>query len=52
MATLTPGTARREGLSRSGVCLPADAPTADWDQLEAATRRADATICLASVPAR
>jgi predicted transcriptional regulator of viral defense system len=31
-----------------GVYLPADAPTADWDWLEAATRRPDATICLTS----
>jgi hypothetical protein len=45
MATLTPGTARRESLSRRGVRLPADAPTADWDQLEAATRQADAPRC-------
>ena len=28
--------------------LPADAPAADWDWLEAATRRPDATICLTS----
>jgi hypothetical protein len=31
-----------------GIYLPAGAPAADWDQLEAATRRADATICLTS----
>jgi hypothetical protein len=61
---LTPSTARRAGLSRSalyrgaragrwnriarGIYLPAEASAADWDQLEAATRRADATICLTS----
>ncbi len=64
MATLTPSTAGREGLSRSGlyraarrgryeriargVYLSVDAPAADWDRLEAASRRADATICLTS----
>lgn len=31
-----------------GIYLPVDASTADWDQIEAATRRPDATICLAS----
>lgn len=31
-----------------GIYLPADAPAADWDLLEAATRRADATVCLLS----
>ena len=61
---LKPGTAERAGLSRSGlyraaregrleriargIYLPADAPVADWDWIEAATRRPDATICLAS----
>jgi predicted transcriptional regulator of viral defense system len=61
---LTPSTAQRAGLSRSalyrrasggrmdriarGIYLPAEAPAADWDQLEAATRRSDATICLTS----
>ncbi|WP_068396852.1 type IV toxin-antitoxin system AbiEi family antitoxin domain-containing protein [Kribbia dieselivorans] len=64
MPTLRPGTAERAGLSRSGlyraaregrleriargIYLPADAPAADWDWVEAATRRPDATICLAS----
>ena len=64
MATLTPGTAEQDGLSRSGlyraaregkyeriargIYLPADAAAADWDWLEAATRRPDATICLTS----
>jgi predicted transcriptional regulator of viral defense system len=61
---LTPSTAGRAGLSRSalyrgaragqldriarGIYLPADASAADWDLLEAATRRPDATICLVS----
>ncbi|TMS51046.1 hypothetical protein E0T84_21040 [Mycobacterium sp. DBP42] len=61
---LTPNTAKLRGLSRSalyrrandgrmdriarGIYLPAEAPAADWDQLEAATRRPDATICLTS----
>jgi predicted transcriptional regulator of viral defense system len=61
---LTPSTAGRAGLSRSalyrgahagrldriarGIYLPAETPAADWDQLEAATRRPDATICLTS----
>jgi hypothetical protein len=61
---LTPGTAEREGLSRSGlyraaregryeriargIYLPADQATADWDWLEAVTRRPEATICLTS----
>lgn len=31
-----------------GIYLPADAPPTDWDQIEAATRRPDATICLLS----
>ncbi|MGH8472965.1 MAG: type IV toxin-antitoxin system AbiEi family antitoxin domain-containing protein [Gammaproteobacteria bacterium] len=31
-----------------GIYRPADAPAADWDWIEAATRRSDATICLAS----
>ena len=31
-----------------GVYLPADAPAMDWDQIEAATRRPEATICLLS----
>lgn len=64
MEALTPRTAGRAGLSRSalyrgaragrldriarGIYLPADASAADWDQIEAATRRPDATICLTS----
>lgn len=64
MATLRPGTAEEAGLSRSGlyraardgrleriargIYLPTDAPAADWDWIEAATRRPDATICLTS----
>jgi len=68
MATLTPGTAEQDGLSRSGlyraaregryeriargIYLPADAAAADWDWLEAATRRPDATICLTSALAQ
>lgn len=31
-----------------GIYLPADAPAMDWDQLEAATRRPEATLCLLS----
>jgi predicted transcriptional regulator of viral defense system len=62
--TVTPSAAAQAGMSRSalyrearegrldriarGIYLPADAPAADWDQLEAATRRPDATICLTS----
>lgn len=62
--TLRPGTAEWAGLSRSGlyraaregrleriargIYLPADAPAADWDWIEAATRRPQATICLES----
>jgi predicted transcriptional regulator of viral defense system len=61
---LTPSTAGRAGLSRSalyrgaragrldriarGIYLPAEALAADWDQIEAATRRPNATICLIS----
>jgi predicted transcriptional regulator of viral defense system len=61
---LTPSTAGQAGLSRSalyraaragrlgrigrGIYLPAEASAADWDQIEAATRRPDATICLTS----
>lgn len=60
--------ARRAGMSRSalyraarrgrleriarGIYLPADAPAADWDRIEAATRRPDATICLTSALAQ
>ena len=63
MDALTPSTADKAGLSRiglyrgaragrfdriaRGIYLPAEA-SADWDQLEAATRRPDATICLTS----
>jgi predicted transcriptional regulator of viral defense system len=65
---LTPGTAARAGLSRSalyrrarvgrldriarGIYLPAETSAADWDQIEAATRRPDATICLVSALAQ
>ncbi|XBH21340.1 hypothetical protein V5R04_14180 [Jonesiaceae bacterium BS-20] len=31
-----------------GIYLPADAPSMDWDQVEAVTRRPEATICLLS----
>jgi predicted transcriptional regulator of viral defense system len=31
-----------------GIYLPTNAPAMDWDQIEAATRRPDATICLLS----
>ncbi len=64
MSTLRPSTAGRAGLSRSalyraaragrleriarGIYLSADSPVADWDLIEAATRRPDATICLTS----
>jgi hypothetical protein len=64
MTTLTPATAKRRGLSRSGlyraaqegrleriargIYLPSDAAAADWDWIEAATRRPRATICLIS----
>ena len=64
MSTVRPGAAEEAGLSRSGlyraaregrleriargIYLPADAPVADWDWIEAATRRPDSTICLAS----
>lgn len=64
MAMLRPAQAADRGMSRSGLYRatasgkferiarglyrPADAPAADWDWLEAATRRADATICLTS----
>lgn len=68
MPALTPSTARKDGLSRSGlyraaqqgryeriargIYLPSDAAATDWDWLEAATRRADATICLTSALAQ
>jgi len=61
---LTPATADRAGLSRTGlyravnsgslrriargIYLPSDAPPADWDLIEAAARRTDATLCLLS----
>ncbi len=64
MSVTTPSTAQSVGLSRSGlyreveagryeriargIYLPADAPAADWDIVEAAQRRNDATICLIS----
>jgi len=64
MSTLRPGTAERAGMSRSGlyraaregrleriargIYLPTDAEAADWDWIEAATRRPDTTICLTS----
>lgn len=64
MKALTPSTAERAGLSRSGlyrsaragrldriargVYLPVKASATDWDQIEAATRRPEATICLTS----
>ena len=31
-----------------GIYLPTDAPVADWDLIEVATRRPEATICLTS----
>jgi predicted transcriptional regulator of viral defense system len=68
MKAVTPRTAAQEGLSRSalyraaqegryeriarGIYLPADAAAADWDWMEAATRRPDATICLISALAQ
>lgn len=64
MEALTPRTAKRAGLSRSGlyrdaragrldriargIYLPAQASATDWDQIEAVTRRSEATICLTS----
>lgn len=64
MSVLRPNTAEQAGLSRSGlyravrnghlkriargIYLPADAPAADWDWIEAVTRRPKATICLTS----
>lgn len=64
MSTVRPGTAKDAGPTRSGlyraaregrferiargIYLPADALDADWDWVEAATRRPEATICLAS----
>lgn len=62
--TVTPGTASRAGLSRSGlyraardgryqrvargIYLPAEGTATDWDWVEAAARRPEATICLTS----
>lgn len=64
MAAITPSTAGRSGMSRAGlyraagagdltriargIYLPTQAPTADWNLIEAATRRPDATVCLTS----
>lgn len=64
MVTLTPGTVEQQGISRSalyrgaqeghyvriarGIYVPSDAAAADWDWLEAVTRRRDATISLVS----
>lgn len=64
METLTPRQAVDLGMSASslyraardgrydkiarGIYREADAPAADWDWIEATTRRADATICLTS----
>ena len=64
METLKPRQAADRGMSASslyraarngrydkiarGIYREADAPAADWDWLEAATRRTDATICLTS----
>lgn len=64
METLRPKHAPRLGMSKSalyraaqageyeriarGIYRPADAPDADWNWIEATTRRSDATICLTS----
>ena len=64
MTIATPSTAGAVGMSRSGlyraaragrleriargVYIPSDASASDWDLVEAATRRSDATICLVS----
>jgi predicted transcriptional regulator of viral defense system len=64
METLHPKDAGKRGMSRSalyraskagkydriarGIYRPADAPAADFDWIEAATRRPEATICLIS----
>lgn len=64
MTSLTPRTAKQQGLSRSGlyraaqdgrieriargIYLPEGATAADWDWIEAATRQHRATICLTS----
>lgn len=68
MRALTPSTAQQTGLSRSGlyraaregryeriargIYVPSDAAATDWDWVEAATRRPDATICLTSALAQ
>ena len=68
MRTITPQSAGHHGLSRSaffravedgrftriarGVYVATDADGADWDQLEAVTRRPRATICLLSALAQ
>ena len=68
MQTLTPDRAAEAGLSKSalyraaqagryeriarGLYRPAGAPPADWDWIEAASRRPDATICLTSALAQ
>ncbi|TWP33850.1 type IV toxin-antitoxin system AbiEi family antitoxin domain-containing protein [Leekyejoonella antrihumi] len=64
MDTLTPKQAEQLGMSKSGlyratrdgrferiargIYRDRNAPTADWDWIEAATRRPEATICLTS----
>lgn len=64
MPAITPSRAMAAGMSRSGmyraaragrleriahgIYRPADAPPADLDRIEAATRRPDSTICLTS----
>ena len=68
MTERPPSTGGQHGLSRSGLYraarqgkyqriarglyLPADATATDWDWLEAASRRPDATICLVSALAQ
>lgn len=64
MTTLTAAIAKRRGISRTalyraarngkleriarGIYLPADATAVDWEWIEAASRRPEATICLTS----
>lgn len=64
MEAMTPRQARERGMSKTtlwraardgrydriarGIYRAADAPQADWDWIEATTRRPDATICLTS----
>ncbi len=66
--TLRPSAAERAGISRSGlyraaergeieriargIYVPAGTAVADWDAIEAVTRRPEATICLTSALAR